>query len=99
MFATNLAPYIKAPMFIIQSLYDTWSIGNILRIPCVYDSSLAYCDPPKKMRIEEYHKNTTNAIIEMMYKNPNINGVFAPVCANHVYSTLGSYYNTQFRIP
>lgn len=35
----------------------------------------------------------------MIYKNPNINGVWAPVCANHVYSTMGSYYNDQFRIP
>lgn len=99
MFATNLAPYIKAPMFIIQSLYDTWSISYILGIPCIIDSSLAYCDSFKRSKIHEYHKNTTNAIIDMIYKNPNINGVFAPVCANHVYDTMGSYYSPLFRIP
>lgn len=99
MFATNLAPYIKAPMFIIQSLYDTWSIQNILGINCVYDGSLAYCNWDQKTKIHDYHKNTTNAIIDMVYKNPNINGFFAPVCANHVYDTWGSYYSPQFRIP
>lgn len=35
MFAANLAPHIKAPMFIIQSLYDTWSIPNIVGVRCI----------------------------------------------------------------
>jgi len=93
MFAANIAPHIKTPMFLLQSLYDTWSIHYILGVPCIIDSSLAYCDPPKKMIIEEYHRNTTNTIFEMTSTNPNINGYFAPVCANHVYGWGSSYYS------
>jgi len=48
MFAANLAPFIKAPMFIIQSLYDTWSIPHILGVDCIRDSSLLYCDSAQR---------------------------------------------------
>lgn len=100
MFAVNLAPFIKAPTFIIQSLYDTWSIKHILNVPCIWDSqSLAYCTSPQKSIIHQYHKNTTNAILQMAKDNPNINGYFAPVCANHVYDRFSSYYSPQYRIP
>lgn len=99
MFAANLAPYIKAPMFLIQSLYDTWSIQNIIGIPCIIDSSLAYCMSNQKSIIENYHKNTTDTILEMVQGNPNINGIFAPVCANHGYGKFASYYSPQYRIP
>lgn len=62
MFAINLAPYIKVPTFIMQSLYDTWSIKNILGIPCIQGTTLAYCGPNQKTIIEEYHRNLTNTI-------------------------------------
>jgi hypothetical protein len=45
MFAVNLAPHIKAPMFIIQSLYDSWSIPMIAGVGCMHGASLAYCSP------------------------------------------------------
>lgn len=46
MFASNLAPYIKAPMFILQSLYDFWSIDHILGVQCISYSNgtLSKCD-------------------------------------------------------
>ena len=81
-------------MYIIQSLYDSWSVPNILGVSCIDDSSLINCDSFKKTAIEEYHRNTTNAIFEMTSRNPNINGFFAPVCANHVYAWGSAYYNT-----
>jgi len=99
MFAVNLAPYLKVPTFIIQSLYDTWSIKNILGVSCIQNTSLAYCAPLQKTVIEEYHRNTTNAIFEMTGQNPNINGYFAPICANHVYGRSVTYYSPEYRIP
>lgn len=57
------------------------------------------CDSNKRIIIEEYHRNTTNAIFEMTANNPNINGYFAPVCANHVYSWGSDYYSSDYRIP
>jgi hypothetical protein len=33
--AGNLAEFIKVPIFIIQSTYDTWALQNILGLTCV----------------------------------------------------------------
>ena len=38
MLSQNLYEFIKTPMFIIQSYYDTWSVTNIIGAPCVLDS-------------------------------------------------------------
>jgi hypothetical protein len=40
MFAEYLFPYVKVPLFAIQSAYDTWSVPNILGIKCQNNASL-----------------------------------------------------------
>lgn len=62
MFAVNLAPHLKTPLFVLQSLYDTWSVYWILGVKCIKDGSLANCDTNQKNVLEEYHRKTTNAI-------------------------------------
>jgi hypothetical protein len=51
-FAQNLHKYIKVPLFAIQSLYDTWSVYNILGISCISGSSLAKCTDAERKVIE-----------------------------------------------
>jgi len=43
MFAQNIYMYSKAPTFHIISLYDTWSMPNILGIKCISGGSLLKC--------------------------------------------------------
>jgi hypothetical protein len=42
-FAQNIHRFIKVPLFPLQSLYDTWSIANILGISCITGGSLQKC--------------------------------------------------------
>lgn len=35
----------------------------------------------------------------MTSQNSNINGYFAPICANHVYGRSVTYYSPSYRIP
>jgi hypothetical protein len=44
MFAQNIYMHIKAPIFNIQSLYDSWSIPYILGLSCAYDNTLIHCN-------------------------------------------------------
>ena len=44
MFAEYIHPYIKVPLFPINSLYDSWSLPNILGISCGSGGSLAGCN-------------------------------------------------------
>jgi hypothetical protein len=46
MFAQYLHPYIKAPIFTPQSLYDTWSLYNIVGLRCV--NNFNQCDDAEK---------------------------------------------------
>ena len=51
MFAQNIYQHIKVPQFPIQSLYDTWSIPNILGIYCIKGESLAGCKTEERREI------------------------------------------------
>ena len=56
MFAQYLHPYIKAPIFTPQSLYDTWSLYNIVGLRCV--NNFDQCDDAEKQAAEIYHRAT-----------------------------------------
>jgi hypothetical protein len=43
MFAQNFYMHIRAPVFYIQSLYDTWSVNNIVGVLCAAINSLKTC--------------------------------------------------------
>ena len=96
-FAQNLHKYIKVPLFAIQSLYDTWSISNILGISCIVNSSLNECTDAERKVIEEYRDDTTKILKEITSRKGN--GAWAPACANHVYTRETSYFNSDFRVP
>lgn len=63
MMAQYFGKHIKTPLFIIQSLYDSWSIENILKIRCLGDSrSLANCSDEEKEYIFNYYMNSTEVV-------------------------------------
>jgi len=64
MFAQNILQDIKVPLFLVQSLYDDFSIGYILGIDCIKDRSLAACNGEMMEVIEEYRTNVKNTVIK-----------------------------------
>lgn len=97
MFAQYVHKYIQVPIFAINSLYDSWSLPNILGISCQSGGSLANCNQGQMQVIEEYKKNTT-AVLKDITKNQS-NGCWAPACSDHVYSTGVHFYSTSFEVP
>lgn len=98
MFAEYNYKYIKIPLFAIQSPYDTWCLPNILGLFCQRGGSLLDCEKRGfEDIIEAYHQNTSK-VLRQIGKNPQ-NGYWAPSCANHCYTVVGSFYNTDYRIP
>lgn len=96
MFAENMEKFIKTPLFPLQSLYDSWSLPNILGIGCAKDSSLKACNAQEMAYIEDYHKNTSKVLTDITSRAEN--GCWAPVCVDHCY-TFGTFYNKNFEIP
>ncbi len=58
MFAQYIHPFITVPLFAPQSLYDSWSLYNIIGIRCMDGSSLAKCGADDMKVIESYRKST-----------------------------------------
>jgi hypothetical protein len=58
--APYLINYIDVPVFFVQSLYDQWSIPNILHTDCVWDGTLYNCTVDQLNYIEQHRANTYN---------------------------------------
>jgi hypothetical protein len=52
MFAQNIINEIKVPIFVIQALYDDWSVVNILGMKCIKGFSLNNCIKSEKFIID-----------------------------------------------
>ena len=45
-------PYIKSPIFALNSQYDTWQLGNILQLGCLPPN----CSPTQMTFFENFRK-------------------------------------------
>jgi len=97
MFAQYNYASIKIPLFPIQSLYDSWSLPNILGIGCGAAGSFANCNNTLMEYIDSYRQNTS--LIMGLIGNNSKNGGWAPACSDHVYSYGGAYYSSNYRVP
>lgn len=98
MFAQYLYPHIKAPILPINSLYDTWSIPNILGIHCIdLTGSLKGCSDADRHTIEDYKKNSTIVLAEIGGLQGN--GAWGISCAEHGYLHYNAVYNPRFTVP
>jgi hypothetical protein len=97
MFAQYIHPLIKVPFFTPQSLYDSWSLYNIVGIRCMDGYSLSRCNKDELALIESYHQSTMQVLFEISSKNEN--GIWAPVCVNHCYLSNDYYSSKAYRIP
>lgn len=97
MFAQYIHPFISVPIFAPQSLYDSWSLYNIVGIRCVEGFSISKCSQQDLSLIESYRQSTLQVMFEIGSKNQN--GVWAPVCINHCYLSNNFYSSNNYRIP
>lgn len=97
MFAQYIHPFITVPIFAPQSLYDSWSLYNIIGIRCMNSNSLASCGTNEMKVIEAYRQSTMQVLFEMASKNQN--GVWGPICVNHCYLSNEYYSSQNYRIP
>lgn len=97
MFAQHIHRFINVPLFAPQSLYDSWSLYNIIGIRCIDGVSLSRCNKNELALIESYHQSTMQVLFEISSKNEN--GVWGPVCINHCYLSNDYYSSKNYRIP
>ena len=94
MLAQHLLKHIKVPMFVVQSVYDSWSLPFILGI---YRPNPSVCSDEEKRIMEENRVNVTNFIQEITKKRKN--GAFGISCNLHGMVQMNSYMSPQYTIP
>ena len=62
MFAQNLFKHIKVPLFLTQSLYDTYTLGNLMGLSCV-QKGLAKCTK-EEMEIIELNRLNVLGVLQ-----------------------------------
>eukprot|EP00040_Diaphanoeca_grandis_P004443 m.28756 g.28756 ORF g.28756 m.28756 type:complete len:529 (-) comp15978_c0_seq1:92-1678(-) len=89
-FAEYVAPYIKSEMFVMQNLYDSWQINNILKIGCSgYNQPMTSCDTTQMSALEHYGSDMRAALAPI---TTNINiGMFTPSCIAHCQSVANEH--------
>lgn len=81
-FAEHVTPYIKSEMFVMQNLYDSWQINNILDIGCSgYNKPMTDCSAAQMSALEQYGADMRVALAPVT-ANPAV-GMFTPSCIAH----------------
>lgn len=94
---------IEAPILMINSQYDSWSISNTLQIKCLQKGNsgytLSHCSPSEKAYIETY-RTAFNSFREDFVKYSNKNSVWSISCSQHGYAYDDNFYDSPLqRIP
>lgn len=98
MFAQYMYPFIQSKLFVVNSLYDSWSIPNILNIKCINNNfSLSGCGDADRHTIEDYSRNTSIVLAGITSKVTN--GAWAPACAYHGFLNLAAEVSPNWRVP
>lgn len=98
MFAEYLLPYIKSPLFAVQSLYDSWSLPNITGIACItHTGSMSRCSTSDMKVIEEYRTRQL-AFLNKLTEDKR-DGAWAPACAFHGFLHQNTTNSPKYRVP
>ncbi|KAK3736260.1 hypothetical protein QZH41_008086 [Actinostola sp. cb2023] len=81
--------YIDSPVFIINPLYDSWQLGNVIGIHCA--KNLRKCTKREMKAIIDFREYTLKAL-EPLMDNPKI-GLFADGCFDHGQIIFGPKWN------
>eukprot|EP00347_Sterkiella_histriomuscorum_P004397 403360614 len=95
-FAENLIAFIDSPLYLMQSAYDSWALGNVLGSTCSQNDNLNACNHIEKAQIHTFHNK-----YKQIYKNAttlrNNRQVWMPSCVFHCALGKWEYYwfNTE----
>jgi len=104
--AQYLVKYIETPLFITQSLYDTWQIPSILNIPCTkwppYKHPFSSCNDTELAAIQLYRDETFRLLQETFDMSNSTRSVWAPSCPFHgrtYYGTVDDPVSASYVVP
>ena len=86
-FAEYVVPFIQSRLFVMQNLYDSWQLKNILGVTCTdYGQNLSRCDAREMGQIQAYGADMRARLARYIGLAGPVTGVYAPSCIAHVQS-------------
>lgn len=80
--APYLAKYIETPMFVMNSAYDAWQMGNILGTPCLPAPNRSPCTANQNATLRAYRDKFVSDVGVVTAGKPR-NGVYIDGCYVH----------------
>lgn len=81
-------PFVATPVFLVNSLYDSWQIGSLSNISCICDFDT--CSSAEKSFIEKFRKKTLSAL-RSVFDLKEI-AVFADACLVHSQCPINDFW-------
>jgi hypothetical protein len=78
--AEYIAPYLKTPLFVMNSAYDAYQLPNILQTQCPVSDALKQCDDSAA---QAYGTMFKQRVADAVLKASPKNGVFIDSCWVH----------------
>ncbi|CAD8194030.1 unnamed protein product [Paramecium pentaurelia] len=95
-YAQYLLEYIKTPLFIVQSLYDYYSLSQMFKVDCANNYNLTQCTQDE-LDFSQILYSKTYDVITKRKSSFQETGGFAPSCIEHCF-LLTSGYNSADRL-
>ena len=83
MFAQNMINFIKTPLFIMNSMVDSWQAKNIMRLSCDVTADNPRCSNREKKYLDDYRKSLLNSMKSFIIDGMNDGGCFLSACPTH----------------
>ena len=81
-------PFVTTPVFLVNSLYDSWQIGSLSNISCICDFDT--CSSAEKSFIEKFRKKTLRALRSVFDSKET--AVFADACLVHSQCPINDFW-------
>ncbi|CAK73185.1 unnamed protein product (macronuclear) [Paramecium tetraurelia] len=97
-YAQYLLEYIKTPVFIVQSLYDYYSLSQLFKVDCSDNYNLTYCSQDQQDFSQTLYSKTYDVIMKRK-QNFQETGGFAPSCLEHCFLLTPRYDSSDWEVP
>ena len=101
----EILKYVKSPVFLVQSLVDTYTIRFVMGIECVmwidldFFGSTKKCSESNLERITQLSERTRRTVQQLQAARPDW-GFWSPSCMVHVFTLFQNFYDSPaFAVP
>jgi hypothetical protein len=78
-----VAPFVKTPLFVMNSLADSYQLVNLLMLDCVRGHELVNCSNAELTAVHSFREKMISDLKQGVLEGKSSNTVFLPTCVTH----------------